>query len=218
MEAGLLGVTSAIGTTSEGTYTKGPKNKSSTRRFSLIPQLKETLEARRKYVRGRYGAVLDNWFVLGDTIHYKAPTTPAREFTRFVRRNDLRDHFGKQVTPHCLRHNLATVGVRSNMDIASLAEMMGHASKAMTLDAYSSSAPEAMQVAAGRLGDAFGQGGATRMLLIQVSSTTSKVLEKILREKVCRGGVIGIPGASPAWFVLSCIARRSAPLEAVDSR
>ena len=82
----------------------------------------------------------------------------ATEFTRFVRKHEIKDHFGKYVTLHTLRHNLATIGVKSHMDIASLAEIMGHASKAMTLDTYSSASPDAMELAAERLGEAFENG------------------------------------------------------------
>lgn len=53
-----------------------------------------------------------------------------------VERNSLVDAYGKKIVPHGLRHNFATVGIRAGMDIASLALMMGHTSRAMTLDTY----------------------------------------------------------------------------------
>lgn len=154
-DSGYLNVTSSIGISSDGTYTKSPKNKSSVRRFPMIEPLRNALESRRRKVQEDYGTIASNWFVIGDTIHYKPPTTLATEFTRFVRKHEIKDHFGKYVTLHTLRHNLATIGVKSHMDIASLAEMMGHASKAMTLDTYSSASPDAMELAAERLGEAF---------------------------------------------------------------
>ena len=64
---------------------------------------------------------------------------------------DLRDHYGKLITPHGLRHNFATVGIRSGMDIASLSLMMGHASRAMTLDTYGDANPDALKTASQKL-------------------------------------------------------------------
>lgn len=156
-EGNRLNITSSIGIAEDEngtfTYTKGPKNKTSTRTFPMIPALAEVLKKRYEKVARDYGAVVGTWFVIGDTINYKPPTTLATEFGRFIRRHDIRDHFGKYVTLHTLRHNLATVAVKSNeVDIASLAQLMGHASKAMTLDTYSSATPDAMELAAKNLG------------------------------------------------------------------
>ncbi len=47
---------------------------------------------------------------------------------------------------------MATVGIRAGMDIASLSLMMGHASRAMTLDTYGDANPDAMKTAADKLG------------------------------------------------------------------
>ena len=57
--------------------------------------------------------------------------------------------------PHGLRHNFATVGIRAGMDIASLAIMMGHASRAMTLDTYGDANADALTLASEKLKDTF---------------------------------------------------------------
>lgn len=154
---GRLTISSAIGVAPDENgntcYTKGPKNKTSARTFPMIQPLSRALQSRLDYVKRKYGTVDPTWFVVGDTIHYKPPTTLASEFGRFVRKYDIREHFGRYITLHTLRHNLATVGVKSGMDIASLTQIMGHASKAMTLDTYSSAMPDALELAAYKLGE-----------------------------------------------------------------
>lgn len=153
-----LFITSAVGVANdtEGkrySYTKNPKNRTSKREFPLIPSLRKVLEARHKAVQEQYGTVVGTWFVIGDTIHYKPPTTLSTEMRRFTHKYDIREHFGKYPTLHSLRHNFATYGVnKTNMDIASLTKVMGHASKAMTLDTYSTDMADAMNVAMDKLG------------------------------------------------------------------
>ena len=65
------------------------------------------------------------------------------------------DAYGKKIVPHGLRHNFATVGIRAGMDIASLALMMGHASRAMTLDTYGDANADALTLASVKLKDTF---------------------------------------------------------------
>lgn len=57
--------------------------------------------------------------------------------------------------PYGLRHNFAAVGIRAGMDIASLALMMGHASRAMTLDTYGDANADALNLASVKLKDTF---------------------------------------------------------------
>lgn len=154
LQAGYLTVSSAIGI-GKGSYTKAPKNKSSTRTFPIVPQLVEILRARYKYVKETYGTVESGWFVCGEAVKYYAPTCISRDFKKFVTSNKLKDHYGNEVKLHSLRHNFATLGVKSNMDIASLSRMMGHASKAMTLDTYADVSPLAMKVASEQLAGSF---------------------------------------------------------------
>ncbi|MBE6977681.1 MAG: hypothetical protein E7438_03460 [Ruminococcaceae bacterium] len=78
-----------------------------------------------------------------------------RLFSEFVERNGLVDAYGKKIVPHGLRHNFATVGIRAGIDIASLALMMGHASRAMTLDTYGDANADALTLASVKLKDTF---------------------------------------------------------------
>lgn len=155
LQRNTINIETAIGVTGTGTYAKDPKNDTSKRSFQMTTQLREALATRIEYVKAQYGSIDGSWFVIGDTIHYKPPTTLSKEVQRFVRANGLVDHYGAEVTLHSLRHNMATIGVKSNIDVASLSHMLGHASKAMTLDTYSHADPEAMKLAAGRMSDAF---------------------------------------------------------------
>ena len=158
-EANSITVSSAIGVytdeNGQATYTKSPKNLSSARTFPVPAELRKELELRYAKVQEEYGCINGTWFVCGQSINYYAPTTFTREFEKFADAYQIRDHFNKRATLHCLRHNLATVGVKANVDIASLAAMMGHKSKAMTLDTYSSATPDAQALAAKKLESAF---------------------------------------------------------------
>lgn len=155
MKREILHIETAIGVMKAGTYKKDPKNASSKRAFNMTKQLVEVMQARIDYVKEKYGSIDGSWFVIGDTIHYKPPTTLAREVTNFVRRNNIVDHYGAEVTLHSLRHNAATLAIKNNVDVASLSHMLGHASKAITLDTYSHADPEAMKLAADKMTDAF---------------------------------------------------------------
>lgn len=149
-ERGLLSVSSAIGIAKGGTYTKGTKNHSSTRTFPMIPQLQKVLQDRYDMIKPN-----QNWFVVGEEEQYMAPQTFSHQFKRFVDAYNLVDAYGKPITPHSLRHNLATVGMRSNMDIAALSIIMGHASRSMTLDIYGDANEQSKQIATKRLSATF---------------------------------------------------------------
>lgn len=155
LQRNIISIETSIGVTGDETYKKDPKNESSKRSFQMTAQLREAIETRIEFVKAKYGSIDGSWFVIGDTIHYKPPTTLSKEVQRFVRANELVDHYGAEVTLHSLRHNMATIGVKNNIDVASLSHMLGHASKAMTLDTYSHADPEAMKLAAGRMTNAF---------------------------------------------------------------
>lgn len=133
-----------------GDYTKNPKNKSSTRTFPMLPQLEQALKERKALISPQ-----DNWFVIGEEEQFMRPQQYNRLFSEFVERNNLVDAYGKKIVPHGLRHNFATVGIRAGMDIASLALMMGHASRAMTLDTYGDANADALNLASVKLTDTF---------------------------------------------------------------
>ena len=133
-----------------GDYTKNPKNKSSNRTFPMLPQLEVVLKQRHTLVCPN-----DNWYVVGEEDKFMRPQQYNRLFSEFVERHLLVDAYGKKIVPHGLRHNFATVGIRAGMDIASLALMMGHASRAMTLDTYGDANADALNMASIKLTDTF---------------------------------------------------------------
>lgn len=148
-------IRSAVGVSNremQGDYTKSPKNKSSNRTFPMLPQLEQALKERKALI-----APQDNWFVIGEEEQFMRPQQYNRLFSEFVERHNLVDAYGKKIVPHGLRHNFATVGIRAGMDIASLALMMGHASRAMTLDTYGDANADALTLASIKLKDTFNE-------------------------------------------------------------
>ena len=145
-------IRSAVGVSygTNGDYTKSPKNKSSNRTFPMLPQLEQALQQRKILINP-----LDSWYVVGEGEEFMRPQQYNRLFSEFVERNSLVDAYGKKIVPHGLRHNFATVGIRAGMDIASLALMMGHASRAMTLDTYGDANADALTLASVKLKDTF---------------------------------------------------------------
>jgi integrase len=145
-------IRSAVGVSygADGDYTKSPKNKSSNRTFPMLPQLEQALKERKTLINP-----LDSWYVIGEGEEFMRPQQYNRLFCEFVERNSLVDAYGKKIVPHGLRHNFATVGIRAGMDIASLALMMGHASRAMTLDTYGDANADALNLASVKLKDTF---------------------------------------------------------------
>lgn len=159
-EANLISVTTAIGIVKRPNekvycYTKEPKTQTSRRQFPMIPALRKVLEERWEYVKQKCGTVEGHWFVVGKKNKYKKPNSLTNRMGNFSKMYEIREHYGRIVTFHTLRHNFATIGVNNTtMDIASLSQVMGHASKAMTLDTYSTATKDAVEVAMQKMGEA----------------------------------------------------------------
>jgi integrase len=143
-------VGAAYGNKDSRLYTKPPKNKSSNRTFPMLPQLEDALKQRKSAIKP-----LNSWYVVGEEEVFMRPHQYNRLFGEFVERNNLVDAYGQKIVPHGLRHNFATVGIRAGMDIASLALMMGHASRAMTLDTYGDANADALNLASVKLKEKF---------------------------------------------------------------
>lgn len=145
LDLGRISINSAIGI-GEKKYTKQPKNRTSVRSFPIVPQLLDELI---KNVEE------PNHFVIGNGTDFTSPSTLSYQFKQFVDRNNIVDAYGKAITLHSLRHNLGAIGITSGMDIASLSKMMGHGSRAMTLDTYGDATKDAMIIATEKLGKGF---------------------------------------------------------------
>lgn len=146
-------IDTSIGYGNGGNYTKGPKTKSSNRIFPMLPQLYDVLKARHDYINPK-----SNWFVIGRREKFMSLQSFTNNFQKLADKYDLKDNYKKRLTPHGLRHNFATVGINSGMDIASLSLMMGHASRAMTLDVYGDASADALRIASEKLAKEFGDG------------------------------------------------------------
>jgi len=148
-DTNTITIDTAIGNSSTGFYAKGTKNSASTRVVPLMPQMAEVL----KY---RYDAINPepHWYVTGDE-NFMTPNHFYKMFKKFVEAYDLRDAFGRLITPHDLRHNWASVGVRSGIDIAALAAMMGHSSISTTLDVYTTADEESKKIGMKKLAQTF---------------------------------------------------------------
>lgn len=160
-----ISVRSAVGVSRVdglGDYTKMPKNNSSYRTFPMLPQLEQALLERKKLINPN-----DNWFVIGNEDVFMRPAQYNRLFSDFVSRHNFTDAYGKKVKPHGLRHNLATVGINAGMDIASLSLMMGHASRAMTLDTYGDANADALALASEKLSEKFKNSSDIEKLIAQ---------------------------------------------------
>ena len=146
-ERNYISIDSAIGIGKGGNYTKPPKTNSSIRAFPMLPQLHDALKE-------RYDSISPdaNWFVIGNRDTFMSLQSFTNNFQQLAEMYNLVDCYGKRITPHGLRHNIATVGIRSGMDIASLSLMMGHASRAMTLDIYGDANADALVRATEKLG------------------------------------------------------------------
>ena len=142
----MITIDSSIGYGSGGNYTKTPKSESSNRTFPMMPQLVEALKTRYEAIQPN-----SNWFVIGNKDKFMSLQAYTNNFQKLADAYELKDFYGKRITPHGLRHNLATVGINSGMDIASLSQMMGHASRAMTLDIYGDANPDALKTATQKL-------------------------------------------------------------------
>ena len=146
-DTGEITVETAIGV-GDNSYAKQPKSRSSIRTFPMVPQLIEILKEYK-------GDSKEEDFVIGRGTHFLAPATLGNNFREFAIKYDLKDAYGNRLTLHGLRHNLGAMGIQSQMDIASLSKMLGHSSRAMTLDVYGDAMNDAMKVATKKLGEEF---------------------------------------------------------------
>jgi integrase len=141
-----ISITSALGRTGEEYYTKGPKSQSSYRTFPLVNQLKEILLYRYNLLNPE-----PSWFVIGDEEEFITTAAISSNFKRFRNEYGLTDAFGRPLTTHLLRHNFGYWGART-VDISSLSTILGHATRAMTLNTYGSSDTNAVKMAIEQIG------------------------------------------------------------------
>jgi integrase len=149
-ETMTITIDSAIAYRKGGFYTKEVKTNSSNRTFYMNAQLAEALSNVYKAVKPE-----PNWYVCGNGTEFISPAQLNHRFASFREAYDLKDAYGKDIILHGLRHNVGAVGIASKMDIASLSNMLGHSSMALTLDVYGDASEDAKIVSAQRLTEGF---------------------------------------------------------------
>jgi len=116
-----------------GTFTKGTKNYTSTRKVSVNNTLLDLLEEYREDQRKKGFICQDNnrLFVTwdGKPMH---PYTVTKWFPDFLERNKL-----PKLNFHGLRHTSATFLISKGMDIETVAGRLGHSTSATTQNVYS---------------------------------------------------------------------------------
>ena len=151
-DANLISINHSVAHNENGYFLKPPKNDSSIRTFPMVAQLAEMLLNRSDMINPS-----PNWFVVGDKEKYLSPATLSHRMERLREKYSLTDVYYKRVTMHGLRHNFATTGVRVNMDVRSLASMLGHSDVSMTLNTYADASHDALVMGAAKLGYAFSE-------------------------------------------------------------
>jgi integrase len=146
-----INVDTAIAVAKKHTYTKGPKSANGVRAIPILPHLEAILKERYFYA----GDPEPGWYVVGEEDEYMDPRHLTYSFKEFCERNDITDHYGKRPTLKGLRHNFATIGVNSNVDIKSMQYIMGHYSASMTLDTYAATDPDMVRKAGAVVASAF---------------------------------------------------------------
>lgn len=120
----------------------------SRRTVPMMPQLRGALIEEQRKTRPN-----DKNYVC----HWRNPRHLGSAFQKWAGRNKVDSVLGKPITFHGLRHTFATLGVKSKMDIKSLASILGHKDAAMTLNIYASDDEQAKQINIQNLGNLFAE-------------------------------------------------------------
>lgn len=159
----ILNVNKAVAEGPGGSYIKGTKNRFSSRKVSMIPQLEAAFKARKEAVLSEVKIKpspkqLGDAFVLGHLDgNVIAPPGVSREWAQLRKLLGVVDSEGRPLKFHGLRHTHATLAIQAGVDVKSLSASLGHSSAAMTLDIYASSDEQARRAAADRFAEFMGE-------------------------------------------------------------
>jgi integrase len=138
-ERGVIAVRRTLTRTGKGGWKIGdlPKTTTSRRSIDLSPTTVAALRAHGARQAERRLACGGSWEDLGLIFdrgdgHWLDPTTVRREFERAVRATGL-----PRITPHGMRHTMATLLLEAGIHPKVVQERLGHKSIQMTLDRYS---------------------------------------------------------------------------------
>lgn len=146
-----LRVTQTVGRGEGFTYIKPPKSAAGRRVLPIEGDLLDVLAARRAQMWDEWSKTLRKLgiaptekafsalYVVGhiDGSYYN-PTVLSREWATTARDLHLVGTEGRYVSFHDLRHSYATHAITQNVDVSTVATNLGHASKAVTLNVYTS--------------------------------------------------------------------------------
>lgn len=155
-EDGTISVNRAIGEVRGGTYVKSPKTRESLRTIPLEPGFFAQLCAMRKdafNVAKKFKIQLGDPYILGTQEPESKPYLPnrlTREFKSFCDTHDFDCGF------HDLRHTFATMLISAGVDIRTVADYLGHANVAVTLNTYAEPETEAKWNALKKISAALG--------------------------------------------------------------
>lgn len=167
LNAETITVQNAIGYSTRGGYEKAPKS-GKARVIPIDADLLQTLTERRDIVRDQCDeleiAFSKRMFVLGDVVapddvrgSHANPGTISKLWGDFAQAVGLRGVTGARPTFHDLRHTYATIAVRHQNDIESVAAILGHRDVSMTLNTYATALPEAVKQTTERMGEIMGR-------------------------------------------------------------
>ncbi len=156
---GSVSVVMAIGQTDNGFYLKQPKSKSSRRTVECPEELMRDLKRRRAAMMEQCvsaGIPFDEdlYVVGGIDGQWMKPPRLDDHWRPLSKTLGIRGTQNKPVTFHCLRHTYATRLIQAGVDIATVADLMGHSKTSITLDRYTSTGSHAKRRAADVLGEA----------------------------------------------------------------
>ena len=158
-----IGVKGRIGNEKCGAYLKDAKTAGSKRDIPLNRVLVEELNRRKEVMMHGFEKAgieptqdeFGNLFVIGSIDgSFAHPTTLTKQWTAHASSFGLKSVTGSIVTFHGLRHTFASkLTVVDKIDIRTVADILGHANAAMTLNVYSSSNEQAKRDAISGLGE-----------------------------------------------------------------
>ena len=146
------------------TYVKATKTKKSKRDLPIPSPMMEVLQARKARMLSdleQADMVLDgeefgDLYVIGYIDgRYKNPHVLSKEWKGFAEAFDLMGSRGRLCTFHDTRHTFATVAIKNNVDVKSVAEFLGHSDASMTLNVYADATKQMKRAAADVMGKAY---------------------------------------------------------------
>lgn len=131
-----------------------PKTRTSTRDIPLTTDLKNLLEAQRKFWGFKVERI-DRYLFCNENGKPLSRDRVQREINRIVNQIVAAGNQFNHITPHVFRHTFATRAIEAGMQPQVLKTILGHSSLAMTMDLYSHVLPDAKAEEMQKIADVF---------------------------------------------------------------